>query len=303
MKNVSSGRLDKEAKLPIAMLAFAFFGAVAAADEPPRVFLNHFYVVVDAASYRALQESPFMTEQWAPFEKRTTARNDRTYTGVYWYGRRTYFEVFEPDGQGPAGSSGLALGVEGPGESAAVKTLWAAVLGDASTSVVTRKTETDEAPWFHMTYTKSAPETLRVWLMEYHADFLSRWYPELTPARGISRAEVLDRYVAKIGRSRQRETALFQDLTGLVIALAPAERDTLVRHLRAVGWTARDEEEAVVLEGPENVALRLLPSAAGRRGILEAGFSLQPPSSRREATFGSVALTLENGRGRLRFAP
>jgi hypothetical protein len=285
-----------------AVLVLAALGAVAPAAEPPRVFLNHFFVVVDTATYRALQESPFMTGEWAPFEKRTTARNDKTYTGIYWYGRRTYFEVFEPDAQGPVGSSGLALGVEGPGESAAVKALWTASLGEASTGLVTRKTDTDEAPWFHMTYAKGTPQGLRVWLMEYHGDFLARWYPDLTPGRGISRGEVLDRYVAKIGRSEKRGTALFEDVTGLVIALGAGDRDALVKHLAAGGWAVREDKEAVLLEGPENVTLRLVPEAVGRRGILEATFSLQPRTIPRTASFGSAVLTLEADRGRLRFA-
>ena len=98
--------------------------AVGAADTGPTVFLNHFYVVVDAETYAAAQASPFLTGEFAPFEKRTTARNDRSYTGIYWYGRRTYFELFEPGTQGPAGASGLALGVEEPGATEAVKKAW-----------------------------------------------------------------------------------------------------------------------------------------------------------------------------------
>ena len=115
---------------------------LAASTAMPPAYLNHFFVVVDAESYRAFQESAFARSEWAPFEKRTTARNDQTYTGIYWYGRHTYYELFEPDAQGAVGASGLALGAEEPSQSGAVKAAWAEALGGASSDLVTRRTET-----------------------------------------------------------------------------------------------------------------------------------------------------------------
>ena len=159
-----------------AVLSALALAATLRGQTIPPVFLNHFFVVVDAVSYRALQESSYMTGAFAPFEIRTTARNDQTYTGAYWYGRRTYFEAFEPDAQGPLGASGLAFGVDGKGESAVVKAAWAAAFGGADSGTVTRKTENGEPAWFQMTYAK-AQAGLRVWLMEYDLDFLARWYP------------------------------------------------------------------------------------------------------------------------------
>ena len=170
----------------------ALAGLLDTTGSGPTVFLNHFYVVVDAETAAAVQASEFVTGEFAPFERRTTQRNDTSYTGVYWYGRRTYFELFEPGAQGPLGTSGLALGVEERGASAAVKLAWAAAPGAAAGGPVTRKTEADEVPWFEMTYAPEIPG-LRVWLMEYHRDFLARWHPALTPARSIARADVLDR--------------------------------------------------------------------------------------------------------------
>ena len=183
---------------------------VTAADEHgPLVTLNHFYVVVDGPTYEAARTSPFLTQEFAPFEARTTVRNDKSYTGIYWYGRRTYFELFEPGEQGPAGASGLALGVEEPGASATVRKRWEDALGTAGGGPVTRKTETGEVPWFEMTYAREIAG-LRAWLMEYHGDFLARWYGTLTKPRSITRADVLDRYVAKVGLSDRRDSALLR---------------------------------------------------------------------------------------------
>ena len=264
----------------------------AAAERGPVVALNHFFVVVDAPTYEAARASPFLTREWAPFEARTTVRNDTSYTGSYWYGRRTYFELFEPGAQGPVGASGLALGVEEPEGSAAVRQHWQDALATAGGGLVTRKTEADEVPWFEMTYAREIPG-LRVWLMEYHRDFLARWYGTLTRARSITRADVLDRYVAKIGQSERRQTALLKDVVGLTIAIAPTEREALVKQLRAVGWLAQDEAGAVVCLGPEPGQLRLVAPKRGRTGIVAVDFSLQHPVAKASHRIGSAELQLE----------
>ena len=278
-----------------ALLAVADVGR--AADTAPTVFLNHFYVVVDADTYSAVQASPFLTGELAPFEKRTTQRNDTSYTGLYWYGRRTYFELFEPGAQGPVGASGLALGVEAPGGSAAVEQAWRKAMGAAGHGPITRKTETGEVPWFGMTYGRVIPG-LRVFLMEYDREFLARWYGALTKARSITRADVLDRYVAKVGR--QREGALLEDVTGLTIALAPESREALVKQLLAVGWPSRAEGTSVVCAGPESVELHLIEPAGGLSGITEVRFSLRRAVEAATHKLGAAELRLDGQAARLR---
>jgi hypothetical protein len=266
------------------------------------VLLNHFYVVVDAATYEAARRDAFLTRELAPFEVRTTVRNDTSYSGSYWYGRRTYFEMFEPGEQGPAGTSGLAFGVEEPGASARVRERWQQAIGGASSSPVTRKTESDEVPWFEMTRAREIPG-LRVFLLEYQRDFLARWYGALTPARGIKRADVLDRYVTKIGQSESREKALFDDVVGLEIALLPSDRELLVKQLRAVSWVAQDAADEVVCSGPELERLRLVPPRDGRTGIVAADFSLQHAVAKAVHRFGSAELSLGGRTARLSFGP
>jgi hypothetical protein len=268
-------------------------GVAAGAPEPaPPLPLNQFYVVVDAATYQAARGSGFLTREFAPFEARTTVRNDTSYTGIYWYGRRTYFELFEPGAQGPAGASGLALGVERAGASAAVRERWQDALGASGSGPVTRQAGNEQVPWFEMSYAKDLPG-LRVFLMEYHRDFLARWYGELTKARSIARADVLDRYVAKVGQSDRRETALLKDVVGLTVALAPPERETLVKQLRAVAWTASDEGAHVVCRGPDGEVLRLVAPAGGRTGILSVDFSLQHDVAATVHRLGGMALRLD----------
>jgi hypothetical protein len=198
------------------------------------------------------------------------------------------------------GASGVALSVDGTGDSAAVKTAWTAAFGGAESGPVTRKTETAEPVWFQMTFAK-AQSGLRLWLMEYDRDFLARWYPDLTAARGTTRAEVLDRYVAKIGRRADRETAVLRDVTGLLLGLEAEDREVLRKHVTSVGWTAQDDSGAAVFRGPEGVVLRVVPAAEGRRGILEADFSVQGRPQPRTETLGAATLTVEPDRARLRF--
>ncbi len=287
-----------------ALILFARPGAAVA--PMPAVFLNHFFVVISQESYAAILTDPYLTTTFAPFEKRTTARNDQTYTGAYWYGRKTYFEVFEPPAQGPLGTSGVAFSVDGVGESAAVKAAWTDSLGAAETSPVTRRTETAEAAWFHITAARGFGSGLRLWLMEYHKDFLASWYPQLTPARGTTRAEALDRYVAKIGRSGDREAAVLRDVTRLTLALDETSRDRLRSHVFPVGWRmsrSSGGEPPVVFTGPDGIVLEVVKAADARHGIIEARFSVQGAPRPHAATLGQVRLEVEPTSARMRFAP
>jgi hypothetical protein len=277
--------------------------AMAGASGAPTVFLNHFFVVVDANTYRAMLESGFLASLFAPFEKRTTVRNDKSYTGIYFYGRRTYFELFEPGAEGPVGTSGLAFGVETTGESESVKRLWAEALGGAESSRVTRRTETESVPWFEMTSGPGPGKGLRTWLMEYDRTFLARWYPDLTPDRGVRRSDVLDRYVAKIGQAGGRDAFWLKDVTAVTVALADGPREELTTELRSVGWVVRPEGNAVVLEGPEDVRLRVIPARGETSGITEVAFSLQRPAEAAAHRFGSAELTMAGSSARLQLGP
>jgi len=276
--------------------------------ETVLLLLNHFFMVTDPVTYSEMQASTYLTREFAPFEKRTTARNDTTYTGIYFYGRSTYFELFEPGAQGSLGTSGIAFGVETPGGSAGIRTAWDKALGGATTTRITRRTEKDEVPWFQMTYAEggrpahppNGPPVFSSWLMEYEPDFLARWYPDLTPARSIARSDVLDRYVTKIGQAVLRNDFLMKDVVGLTLALPDAQRDPLLRQLAASGYTARARKGITIVQGPE-VALRFVPVTGARRGVIEVEFALQRPVGKSEERFGKAVLALDGERAFLRF--
>ena len=236
---------------------------------PAPVFLNHFFLTLDKATFQAVKAQDWLRTALAPFEERTTKRNDSTYSGVYFYGRNTYFEFFEA-GSEPGkvrGASGVAFGVETPG---AARSLSAAL---PAQTLITRQVDGVDAPWFHSAERQSAKreDFFRAWAMEYHADFLKQWHPELPPENPapLRRRAVLDRYVAKIGEWHHRSDFLLKDVVAIDLSLPAADGARFLELLEAFDYQFTGETAT----GPE---IRI--SVASKRephGIRSATFSLQ----------------------------
>src|SRR5208282_2209145 len=94
---------------------------------------------LDTPTYQAIESDPFWRKRFAPNERRTTVRTDETYTGLYFYGINTYFEVFDvADSPRPdVGDCGIAFGVERSGDIGALKGVLGAEL-ETSTQPITR---------------------------------------------------------------------------------------------------------------------------------------------------------------------
>lgn len=201
--------------------------------------LNHFYATVDAETYAAIEASPFLREQFAPFEKRTTVRNDSTYSGLYFYGLGTYFEFFE-EGQGErkTGDAGVALGVEEAGGSDTLRAQWNGVR-PAVITMVTRQVDGVATNWFRMTSfeetrANSAVPGLRLFSMEYAPTFLEAW--GAGPKGSIRMTDVLGAYCEKLGLSEVRKNAKLANVARVEIA-GPAEGLQLrARQLELAGW-------------------------------------------------------------------
>jgi len=237
---------------------------------PAPVFLNHFYLTLDSATFQGVRESRFLQDEFAPFEQRTTHRNDSIYTGIYFYGRNTYFEFFEEgksEGKAP-GASGIAFGIETPGGAASLSAMFPVQ------RLYTRRTETGEPPWFHSAERPnvSRADFFRTWVMEYHADFLAQWYPELSAAPVTAprrRRNVLDRYVQKIGLGPRRGEFLMKDVTSIELSLPEGEARSFLSLLESLGYQVAGSRAT----GPE---IQLTVTGAARpRGITAVEFSLQ----------------------------
>jgi Family of unknown function (DUF5829) len=261
------------------------------------VFLNHFYVVPDAATYEALRQSAFLKESFAVFEARTTVRKDMTYTGIYFYGDHTYFE-FLPPGPGFAEqSTGLAFGVEEPGAGAALAPRLQKALSVSVKDVgVTRQAEGKDVPWFRMIAAdrEDDKKPLTTWVMEYETSFLDQWYPTLPPkAHGIARGAVLDRYVAMVGPADARASRRLEDVIAIHVALGPKDRSAFLTQCRVFGYAVEENAEGSTCVGP-GVRFILVPGDSGIVGFdLKLRGPVDPPVEHR---LGQSVLRLGPGR-------
>jgi len=250
--------------LAMTLLPMAF------AQSKPQVFLNHAYVVPDQATYDAVATSTFLREQFGAFESRTTVRKDMTYTGLYWYGHETYFELLQPskDDRVP---SGIAFGVEEPDGLRAMQ-----AQGASGTIVpVTRQAEGKDVNWFYMLGIDLGvkPPSTQWFAIEYEPDFLSNWYPQFPPQKAsLRREDVLVRYAAKIGKLVQRQQGLFANVTAIDLRLAPEEARAAVKLCRQIGYKLK-EGSPTICTGPE-VAFRIAEANSGRMGITAVDFRL-----------------------------
>lgn len=232
------------------------------------VFLNHFFLTLDKPTFQAVKSQDWLRTALAPFEERTTKRNDSTYTGIYFYGRSTYFEFFE-EGSEPGkvkGASGIAMGVEAAGAAKQLSTL----LPDQT--LITRQVDGVDAPWFHSASPKGVKreDFFRSWVMEYHADFLKQWHAALPPENPnpLRRRNVLDRYVAKIGEWQHRNDFLLKDVVAIDVNLPPDRAASYKKLLEAFDYQFTGDTAT----GPE---IRITVTSRRPYGIRSATFSLQ----------------------------
>ena len=254
--------------------------------------LNHFYATVDAETYAAIEASPFLREQFAPFEKRTTVRNDSTYSGLYFYGLGTYFEFFE-EGQGERkkGDAGVALGVEDTGGSEKLREQWNAVR-PAVVTMVTRQVGGVAADWFRMTSfeetrANSAVPGLRLFAMEYAPTFLKAW--GTGPEGSIRMADILGAYCDKLGLTEVRKNAKLANVSRVEIAGPAAGLALRAKQLELAGWrVARRRGGVWECIGPNTtVVFRPAPVPQSVRRV---EFQLQHPYNGPDVKLGRSTL-------------
>ncbi len=253
--------------------------------------LNHLYRVVDAETFAAARDSAWMRELFAPSELRTTRRPDWEYTGLYWYGRSTYLELFEEGAEGPSGSSGVALAVETPDATPHIAESWQTALGAADHRRVVRPLGDDAVPWFHIAHAvPDRRDGLKVWSMEYDAEFLDRWHAGRSAARGITRKAVLERYAAVAGGP---VSPLLGDVVAVTMALTPGERGFFERHAAAFAVERREVGPTLVIEG-DGITFGLTEASEGRHGVQEVVCRLRRPAGREMITLGRSAIAVDD---------
>jgi Family of unknown function (DUF5829) len=236
----------------------------------PEAFLNHFYMVLDSPTAKAIEEDAFLRGHFAVNEKRTTTNADITYTGRYFYGVNTYFEFFDiaDSPRHRVRDCAIAFGVDQPG---AIRVLeerlaWSLEPGVLS---VTRLYQGKQIPWFYMATLRNLPyeSEMSSWVMEYHPGFLAAWNPQTSEAnQGISRRQILERYAEVL---QPVEEPRLEDVIGLTVAADPPVIESLTQFCLRLGYSSEREQDGnVTLQGPDFV-LRLIRATEQVRGIRE----------------------------------
>ena len=259
--------------------------------EPLR--LNHLFRVVDAETFAAARDSSWLRDVFAPSELRTTRRPDWEYTGLYWYGTSTYIELFEAGAQGPPGASGIAFAVETAGATAGVADAWREALDSADHRLVVRPIGDDAVPWFHIAHAvPDQRDGLKLWSMEYDADFLAAWHPTRTPARGITRTDVLERYAVV---SPGPAAPLFDDVTAVTLACTPPARGFFERHVSAFAAETRDAGTSRIITG-DGITFGIAEATPERQGVQELVCRLRRPGGRETITLGRLTISVDDRR-------
>lgn len=275
-------------------------GEIWRSTRPFELFLNHVYAVVDRETYAALAASKFLREEFGVSEERATKRADISYSGLYFYGRRTYFEFLPPEaGAGLAeGNCGLAFGVEGEGELLEIAARLEKQGIQSQHGPITRELGGEQLPWFKILGVQMPPSPLNVFGMEYEDQFLKRWHHELAPRDGgQKRADVLARYAAALKRSDFHRTAPFADVTGIEFALDPAQTQSLTTLFTVAGNASEVRGPAGYrIHGPQ-FSLLIQPSDSPG-GVKAIEVTLREPIEREPLRLGQVSVIFSGKKAR-----
>lgn len=260
-------------------------------EEPiPKVYLNHFFRMVDAPTYKDIVGSDFIKNEFAHFEERTTVVNEgQSYSGAYIYGENTYFEFFEESKSQESATMGLtsaiALGVEKKDE---IKIIQKKLIDYKNAFIALRTREWDgvQIPWFSMSavfYGKAQPDIM-TWVMEYHEDFLKQWHPDLAPSSpGITRRQILKRYAAKIARPDPPNDKILKDVIQVNLNLNQKDLDVFTGELSVLEYKFSHEGNISIGTGPD-VKLIIDVIGEGRGRITGIKMSCRP-HRHKEASF------------------
>jgi len=259
----------------------------------PAVYLNHFYITIDSATYLDIEQNVFMRTEFAPNELRTTVRKDTSYTGLYFYGTDTYFEFFNasnPLGRDRFTGDGIALGVD---ESGALQMIEKNLAPDIilEKESVTRQYSNYQIPWFYSAKWEgvSSGSKLALWFMEYHPQFLRKWNAQPKDNNpGVSRRQILQRYTSVLKEVPLRP--YFKNVTTLKIAVNEATRKKLIRLAMLLGFRVVTSRGTTNIIGTD-IEFHLTPPTGDKEGIQEIVMCTEgKPNTQSEFRFGERSI-------------
>ncbi len=237
----------------------------------PKAYLNHLQIFADEQTYRDIEQSTFLRHEFAWFEQRMTVAdsNQSAWTGVYLYGENTYFEFMDPLKTSWQRIDGIAFGVDEPGACRVIQErLQSQLPMNVTHRLRTRKHHDDAVPWFYQTrFDRGETAHLQTWVMEYHSDFLRRWYPGLTPQTGgITRNYLLERYRAKVARESPAGDRDFEDIVEVTLALPAEDVRRFAQEVSVYGYAVSNDGLNTICEGPE-IRFVVVPGTPPNTGI------------------------------------
>jgi Family of unknown function (DUF5829) len=265
-----------------------------AQSTSPAIYLNHLFVVLDSETYAAMVNNTLLRQQFAPSVVRTTARTDITYTGLYFFGKHTYIELFDAK-DSPSGKhadSAIAFGVEQPGALAAIQ---AASQGELGKVVqIQRPYEGRQIPWFSMASSSEtkAGSPLSLWLMEYDPEYLHQFYPQLAvgsaPPVDITRAGALTRMRSTLPPVRD---PLLEDVFEITVAADSVASAQLSQMAKVLGLAESRSGTTTTLEGTD-FSIVVVPGTDANHGIRKLRMHALPsPSFPHDLEVGNVHIT------------
>ena len=250
-----------------------------------QVFLNHFYATVDSATYAAIEANDFLRNTFAVFEKRTTIRRDRTYTGLYLYGDHTYFEFFEAGKEQSPTPVGIAFGVEQSGTLRKQAEGWQSSGIEPSLQTITRQLDGADIPWFvSLAPAPETPGVVRLWMMEYVPEFLERWHSEVPTAKGIARSDVLTRYRAFL----RKDSKWMADVAQISVQVPFQEEQRLKKLAESMGCRIEGREAVT-----GDARIRWMPPNDSHTGVRQIVLRLRHnPAAMQRLQLGTSTLEL-----------
>lgn len=258
-----------------------------------QVLLNHFYLTLDAPTYDAIVHCDFLRNQFAPNEIRTTHRTDRSYTGLYFYGEKTYFEFFDvtTETNRKAGDSAIAFGLEQEGETTLLQERWT----DSNRLTITRPTKDSQANWFEMLIPAgfSLESPVAIWTMEYLPTFLQKWQIQattykLSKAELMARKTVLTRYKSLIPTV---ENPILRNVIGLTLWADSTVFTAFENFAEDFGYSKNATETGFSFTDSEEVMYQINLSNSDLYGITEVVFEVNSLPSQQVWKLGNSTLT------------
>jgi len=226
-----------------------------AVKQPPTasVRLNYLYLTLDAETFEAISESPFMRDQFCRFgESTATVVRRQGWSATYLLGENTCVELLAPGGPEAniEGNGGICFSTVNTGDINVIYDNLRNRLGpDVRKGTRTFNTGEKNVPWFSYVSSHGGRETppLLTWVTEQDASFRDalgyRSSHQTTPPGVEAAATAQDK--------TESDMRLLRDITGVTLVLTEAELDRLAAELSAYGYTRGQAGELTVFSGPE----------------------------------------------------